>query len=120
VVTEHRTAVSSPGNESGVNGLRSIARTTKTSLSRGDRFRSIADWLNVLAAVSVALNPIAIVLLVCFNPLGIAWVYPEVLYILHLSVLFPSTPAVGCGMGYPVPNTGSEYFSRVNIYISTD
>ena len=90
-----------PASASGVNGLRSIARTTKTSLSRGDRFRSIADCSNVLAAVSVALNPIAIVLLVCFNPLGIAWGYPKVLYILHPSLLLISTPVVRLYSRFP-------------------
>ena len=104
---------------SGVKGSRFTARTTKTSRSSGDKFKSTLACVNVLGRASSTLKPMATTLEVCFNPVGIAWVYPEVLYILLPIVLLISTPVVRCGMGYPVPNTSSTLFSRVT-YISSN
>ena len=71
VVNDDFTRVVVPATESGVNGSRLIASTTKTSLSSGDKFKSTLDCVNVFAAVSVALNPIATTLEVCLRPLTI-------------------------------------------------
>jgi len=61
-------------------------------LSSGDKFKSTFACVNVLAAVSSTLNPMGTTLDVCFNPFGIPWDYPEVLYIHHPSLLLTSTP----------------------------
>lgn len=63
-------AVSVPVIASGVNGSMLIPRTTNTSRSSGDRFKSTLDCVKVLAPDSVVRNPIAIGLDVCFNPRG--------------------------------------------------
>jgi len=61
-----------PGTKSGACGSISIAITTKTSLSRGDRFRSTDNSVKVFAAVSVMENPIGTTLEVAFNPVGMS------------------------------------------------
>ena len=70
VVREQETSVLVPAILSGTVGSISIAITTKTSLLSGSMFRSTCSWVKVFAAASAALNPIAIVLLVCFRPVG--------------------------------------------------
>ena len=55
---------------SGGNGSKLIEVTTNTSLSRGDRLRSIVSSVKVLAAVSVTPKLISMLALVAFNPVG--------------------------------------------------
>lgn len=73
LVTAADELVSAPATPSGRVTLRLIDKTTKTSRSSGDRFKSTSAWLNVLIAVSVTSNPIAIGLDVDLSPLGITY-----------------------------------------------
>ena len=77
VVREQPTDVVVPLTASGVCGSRFTASTTKTSRSKGERFKSIEDWLKVLAAVSSDLNPMETTLEDCFRPVGIYWGVPR-------------------------------------------
>ena len=69
-MTDAFTAVLVLFTKSGEDPSRLIARTTKTSLSSGDRLRSDCDCTKVLSAGSVAENPIETLELVAFNPVG--------------------------------------------------
>ena len=61
-----------PGTMSGAVGSISIAITTKTSLSRGERFRSTDNSVKVFAPVSVIENPMGTMLDVAFKPVGMS------------------------------------------------
>lgn len=71
VVNEQLTAVFVPALASGDSGSILIARTTNTSLSNGDRFRSTEACVNVSIADSDTENPTATVLLADLSPVGI-------------------------------------------------
>ena len=71
------TLVSVPATASGDDGSRFTAKTTKTSRSSGERFKSTDAWTNVFGAVSVAANPMLTTLEDCFRPVGIYWGVPR-------------------------------------------
>jgi len=77
VVSEDSTLVSVAATASGVNGSRFTDKTTKTSRSSGERFRSTDASLNVLGAVSSTEKPMDTMLELCFRPAGIDWGFPR-------------------------------------------
>ena len=94
-VSDPWAVVSVPSIADGVDRSMFTESTTNTSESKGDKLRSLLPCVNVLAPDSTTSKPIATILEVCFNPVGISWGYPKVLYILHPSLLLISIPVVG-------------------------
>ena len=89
VVNELATVVDVPATLSGVKGSRLIARTTNTSLSSGERFKSTDASAKVFAAGSSTENPIEITELLAFNPVGMSFVKQNQPINLHLSTGSP-------------------------------
>jgi hypothetical protein len=86
------TAVVVAATESGASTSRLTCVTTNTSLSNGFSESSIVLVAKELARGSKTVADICIGLDVVFNPTGIRWVYPEIVYILLPLLLLTSTP----------------------------
>jgi hypothetical protein len=76
--------VLTPAIASGGVGSKLIDNTTNTSRFSGSKFKSIAPWVNVLAADSATPNPIGTTEDDAFNPLGITAMVTKSAYKLTL------------------------------------
>ena len=94
-----------------------MASTTNTSLSNGDRFKSICDCVNVSFAVSVALNPMLTTLDDCFSPVGIPMMIGTKSIIVTNTVLEHLDWRLGeCGAKSHESRDKSP-FSKIHIYV---
>lgn len=117
VVNEQLTAVFVPALPSGDSGSMLIARTTNTSLSNGDRFRSIDPSVNVSTADSDTENPTATVLLDGLSPVGIPIMKGTKSIIITNTVLEHLDWRLGeCGAKSHESRDKSP-FSRIHIYV---